>query len=97
MRRSNAVLGHHQGFRGQGSLGCSWYTTSSVSKTGQLRKKETITISSREPIVIVPLSVWRRAEEFLEDQEALASRRYRGRIRKARIDAAAGKRIRPFE
>lgn len=75
----------------------AWYTKVAVNKTAQLRKKETVTINSREPMVIVPLSVWRRAEELLEDQAALASERYRRRIQKARIDAAEGKLVRPFE
>ncbi len=57
----------------------------------------TITVSSRDPMVMIPLAVWRRAEDLLEDQEALASRQYRRRIRKARRDAAGGKVVRPFE
>lgn len=48
-------------------------------------------------MVIVPLSVWRRAEELLEDEAALASGRYRRSIQKARRDATAGKLIRPFQ
>ena len=67
-----------------------------MSKAAQLRKKGTITINSREPMVIVPLSVWRRAEELLEDQQALASQNYRRKIQKARTDAAEGKLVRPF-
>jgi len=50
----------------------------------------------REPLVLVPLSLWRKVEDFLEDQEALASVRYARRIRKARRDIAAGKAIYPF-
>jgi hypothetical protein len=48
----------------------------------------------KEPVVLVPLSLWQKAEDFLEDQEALASNRYLRRIRKAR--AAAGKIFCPF-
>ena len=48
-------------------------------------------------MVIAPLSVWRRAEEILEDQGALASPRYRQRIRKARAAAKKGRLVRPFE
>ena len=67
-----------------------------MSKAAQLRKKGTITINSREPMVIVPLFVWRRAEELLEDQQALASQNYRRKIQKARTDAAEDKLVRPF-
>jgi hypothetical protein len=70
--------------------------STSVPKPAQLRREETLTIRSREPMVIVPLSVWRRAEELLEDQEALASAGYRRRIQKARREAAAGKLVHPF-
>ena len=59
-------------------------------------KSQTIRVG-KEPLVLVPLSLWRKAEEFLEDQEALASVRYRRRIRKARADLAAGKVVFPFE
>ena len=59
-------------------------------------KSQTIRVG-KEPLVLVPLSLWRKAEEFFEDQEALASARYRRRIRKARADIAGGKVVFPFE
>jgi hypothetical protein len=61
-----------------------------------LDKSRTIRIG-KEPLVLVPLSLWRKAEDFLEDQEALASNRYLCRIQKARADVAAGKIKYPFE
>ena len=60
------------------------------------RSRATVAFEYREPMVIVPLSVWRKAEELLEDQEALSSRRFRERVRKAREDVAKGRTIRPF-
>jgi PHD/YefM family antitoxin component YafN of YafNO toxin-antitoxin module len=60
-----------------------------------LAKSQTLKIGE-EPLVLVPLSLWRKAEDLLEDQEALASSRYVRRIRKARRDIAAGKVIHPF-
>ena len=53
-------------------------------------------IKFREPLVLVPLSLWRKAEELLEDQEALASKRYLRRVERAREDIGSGKLIRPF-
>ena len=64
--------------------------------TNILGKSQTIKIG-KEPVVLVPLSLWRKAEDFLEDQEALASKPYLHRIRKARADVAAGKVLFPFE
>ena len=58
--------------------------STNVAKAAHLRRDETFTIRSREPMVIVPLSAWRQAEELLEDQEALSSPGYRRRIQRAR-------------
>jgi PHD/YefM family antitoxin component YafN of YafNO toxin-antitoxin module len=58
-------------------------------------KLQTVKIG-KEPLVLVPLSMWRRVEDILEDQEALASARYVRRIRTARRDIAAGKSVYPF-
>jgi len=60
-----------------------------------LAKSQTIKIG-KEPLVLVPLSLWRKVEDLLEDQEALASSRYVRRIREARRDVAAGKAVYPF-
>lgn len=53
-------------------------------------------IKVREPVVLVPLSVWRKAEDLLEDQEALVSKRYLCRIERARAEICSGKLVRPF-
>ena len=53
-------------------------------------------IKIREPRVLVPLSLWRKAEELLEDQEALASKRYLRRVERAREDIRSRKLVRPF-
>ena len=53
-------------------------------------------IKIREPLVLVPLSLWRKAEELLEDQEALASKRYLRRVERAREDIHSGSQVRPF-
>ena len=60
-----------------------------------LAKSQTVKIG-KEPLVLIPLSLWRKVEDLLEDQEALASSRYVRRIRKARRDIAAGKAVYPF-
>jgi hypothetical protein len=67
-----------------------------MSAAGLLDRSQTIKIG-KEPLVLVPLFLWRKAEEFLEDQEAMASARYLRRIRKSRSDAARGKIVYPFE
>ena len=61
----------------------------------RVRKSLTLKISD-QPVVLVPLKLWRKIEEFLEDREALASKTFQRRIRKARQDVARGKIIRPF-
>ena len=61
------------------------------------RNRMTIALDYREPMVVVPLSVWRKAEELLEDQEALSSPRFRERVRRARADVAKGRAIRAFQ
>jgi PHD/YefM family antitoxin component YafN of YafNO toxin-antitoxin module len=68
-----------------------------MGRAGAASKKRTAhAFDYREPMVIVPLSVWRKVEELLEDQEALSSPRFRERVRKAREDVAKGRTIRPF-
>jgi len=67
-----------------------------MPKTAGLRKGATVTILGREPMVVIPLSLWRRVEDLLENHEALASRRFLRRVQKARSDAAQGRLVRPF-
>jgi len=50
----------------------------------------------KELMVLVPLSVWRKIEDLIEDQEALSSNRYLRRIVQSRKEVAAGKVVRPF-
>lgn len=50
----------------------------------------------KEPVVLVPLKLWRQAEDYLEDKEALASKRFVRKIAKGRKDAASGKLVYPF-
>lgn len=60
------------------------------------RSVQTVKIG-RQPVVLVPLKLWREIEECLENQEALASKRFLRRIERARRDVAVGKAIRPFD
>lgn len=61
-----------------------------------LKGTQTLRIG-KEPVVLVPLSLWRKVEDLLEDQAALASPRYLRRIEKSRKDLAAGKAVFPFD
>lgn len=59
-------------------------------------KPRTIKVG-KEPLVIVPLSLWQKFEDYLEDQEAAASPRYLHRIQKTRADLSAGRTLYPFQ
>ncbi len=61
-----------------------------MNKVSIIEKSATIRVG-KEPMVLVPLKLWRKMESYLEDQEALASERFLRRIRKARADVAKGK------
>ena len=61
----------------------------------QLEKSQTLRIGN-EPMVLVPLKLWRKMEDYLEDREALASKKFLRRIRTARKDVAGGKVVFPF-
>jgi PHD/YefM family antitoxin component YafN of YafNO toxin-antitoxin module len=50
----------------------------------------------KQPMILVPLKEWQKMQDFLEDQEALASKNFLRRISKGRKDAARGKLIFPF-
>ena len=58
-------------------------------------KSKTVRVGN-QPMVLVPLDLWRKMEDYLEDQEALASPKYLRRIRKARAEAAQGKVVSPW-
>ena len=66
-----------------------------MSKLSIIEKATAIRLG-KEPVVIVPLKLWREFEDYLEDREALASKKFLSRIRKGRKDAASGKLIYPF-
>ena len=66
-----------------------------MNKVSIIEKSATIRVG-KEPMVLVPLKLWRKMESYLEDQEALASPKFLRRIRKGRKDAACGKLIHPF-
>jgi PHD/YefM family antitoxin component YafN of YafNO toxin-antitoxin module len=66
-----------------------------ASKIFLVDESKTIRVG-KEPMVLIPLKLWRMVEDHLEDQEALASKNYLRRIRKARKDVAEGKVIYPF-
>ena len=65
------------------------------SKVTVVGKSQVIKVG-KEPVVLVPLKLWRKFEDYLEDQEALASKRFLRKIRAARKQAASGKLIYPF-
>lgn len=60
-----------------------------------IEKPKTIKIG-KQPVVLVPLKLWQKLEDYLEDQEALSSKKYLRRIQKARKDISNGKIIFPF-
>jgi len=66
-----------------------------MNKIAIVDKSATLRVD-KEPVVIVPLRLWQQIEDFLEDQEALASKRFLRKIRKGRKDAASGKLVYPF-
>lgn len=66
-----------------------------ATKLYLLDESKTIRVG-KEPMVLIPLKMWQKMEDFLEDQEALASKNFLRRIRKARTDAARGKLVFPF-
>lgn len=50
----------------------------------------------KEPMVLLPLKLWQKFEDYLEDQEALASKKFIRHIQKARKEIASKKLIYPF-
>ena len=66
-----------------------------MNRISIVEKSATIRVG-KEPVVIVPLRLWKQFEDYLEDQEALASKKFLRKIRKGRRDAARGKLVYPF-
>ena len=50
----------------------------------------------KEPMVLLPLKLWQKFEDYLEDQEALSSERFIRRIQKSRKEIVSKKLIYPF-
>jgi PHD/YefM family antitoxin component YafN of YafNO toxin-antitoxin module len=51
----------------------------------------------KKSVVVIPLALWRKLEEYLEDQEALSSKKFLKRIREARKEVAGKRLIYPFK
>jgi len=66
-----------------------------ASRIFVIDKSKTVRVG-KQPMVLVPLKLWRKMEDYLEDQEALASKNFLRRIRRGRTDAAGGKVVHPF-
>ena len=66
-----------------------------ATKVFVIDKSKTVRVGN-QPMVLVPLKLWRKMEDYLEDQEALASRSFLRRVRKARAEVAQGKVVFPF-
>lgn len=66
-----------------------------VTRVFLIEKSKTIQVGN-QPMVLVPLKLWRKMEDYLEDQEALASSKFLRRIRKVRVEAARGRFVYPF-
>ena len=50
-----------------------------MTKIAIIEKSATIRVD-KEPVVIVPLRLWKQFEDYLEDQEALASEKFLRKI-----------------
>ena len=66
-----------------------------ATKVFVIEKSKSVRIG-KQAMVLVPLKLWRKMEDYLEDQEALASPNFLRRIRKARANVAGGKIVYPF-
>ena len=50
----------------------------------------------KKPMVLLPLNLWQKFEDYLEDQEALTSSKFIRRVQKARKEIISKKIIYPF-
>ena len=66
-----------------------------MNRISIVEKSATLRVD-KEPVVIVPLRLWKQFEDFLEDQEALASKKFLRKVAKGRKNAASGKLVYPF-
>ncbi|MEK7635731.1 MAG: hypothetical protein AAB405_01415 [Patescibacteria group bacterium] len=66
-----------------------------MSKISIIDKIKKVEID-KEPMILLPLNLWQKFEDYLEDQEALSSKRFIRRIEKSREDISLKKLIYPF-
>jgi len=66
-----------------------------MNKISIIDKFHTIKIG-KEPVVLVPFKLWQKLEDYIENAEALSSKKYLNRIEKARKDIAENKVVYPF-
>lgn len=70
-----------------------------MNKISIIEKFKTIQIG-KEPMVLLPLELWQKfgnyLDNYLEDQEALSSKKFLRRIKQARKDIKVKKLIHPF-
>ncbi len=66
-----------------------------MNKISIIEKSKVMRVG-KEPVVLVPLKLWQKMEDALEDQEAASSKRYVSKIQRSRNDVAKNKIIYPF-
>ncbi|MEK7575602.1 MAG: hypothetical protein AAB491_00735 [Patescibacteria group bacterium] len=66
-----------------------------MNKISIIEKSKIIKID-KDPVVLVPLKIWKKMEDYIENQEALSSKKYLQKIKQARKDILKGKLIYPF-
>ncbi len=66
-----------------------------MNKISIIEKSKIIKID-KNPVVLVPLKIWKKMEDYIENQEALSSRKYLQKIKQARKDILKDKLIYPF-
>lgn len=67
-----------------------------MNKVSIIEKSKIIKID-KNPVVLVPLKIWKKMEDYIENQEALSSKKYLQKIKQARKDILRGKLIYPFQ
>ena len=66
-----------------------------MNKISIIEKSKIIKID-KDPVVLVPLKIWKKMDDYIENQEALSSKKYLQKIKQARKDILKGKLIYPF-
>lgn len=67
-----------------------------MSRISIIEKSKIIKID-KNPVVLVPLKIWKKMEDYIENQEALSSKKYLQKIKQARKDILRDKLIYPFQ